>query len=398
MIARLFHTVLVAAALAALAAPLRAEDLRELSTVGRAADASEARALDDAFSAAVERVLGELLTPDALRRHGELLRRELVARPRRYVASYTVQQRRAVEGALALRVLVRVDRDRVREALVARGIDPAAGSAPAGDTGRPPLVVLLKATAGEETVTTFGSTGGDGGAAGRAAARELETRGFDVTSAAGTRAPTETGETGDSLLPLGDDAAAALAGELGAGGALVVGVQAAGDGPIRGTRLRGAVARASVRVIDARSGALVARIASEGSGYGADEVAAAGAAQEEAIAAALVAVEQALRAYWPIPVAAGEHTLVGIRGAVTWSPVAAVIQRLASTPGVIAVHPRRVRGDRVVLAVETRLRPEEIVAAVRRARLVRGQVAARVARGGVDVVVAGDSKFSVLED
>jgi hypothetical protein len=252
----------------------------------------------------------------------------------------------------------------------------AAGPAHAGDasapaSGRPSAVLLLVATTPDGTVATFGQSGADGGAAGGALARELEALGFRLRSAAGQTVAV-TGEGNSSLLPVGDQAALDLARKVGAAAAWVVGINVKADGVIRGTRLLGAAGRGQVRLLDVQSGNTVASAEIDGAGYdGALDRAAAAAARD--VAERLVReVEPEAARRWPSGSSGGAAIAVEVRGARRWSSIAAIIQRLGTTEGVLAVHAREVRRGRVVLGVETRLAAAKVAAAVERARLPSG--------------------------
>ena len=270
----------------------------------------------------------------------------------------------------------------------------------AGDDTLPPAskpgaVLLLVATMPDGTVATFGQSGGDGGAAGAALARAVESLGFKLKSAAGQPVAVTTESGGGSLVPLGDQAALDIARKVGAGAAVVVGVQVKPDGGIRGTRLLGAAGRGQLRLLDVQSGAAVASADLEGAGFDAALDKAAAAAARDIAERLMRAIEGPAGSRWPVsaPVASGGATVaVEVRGARGWSSVAAVIQKLGATEGVSAVHARDVRRGHIALAVETRLAARNLAAAVERARLPSGTVRATARGDGqVQVEIRGDS-------
>ncbi len=258
----------------------------------------------------------------------------------------------------------------------------------AGAQERAKIVVLLKATAGDSTVTTFGSTGADGGGAGRAIADELRAAGLEVVTAAGVQAPV-SGEGGDGGLPLDDRAALELARGVSASGAVVVGVDAAVEGSIRGTRLSGAAARASVRVLDVAGGSVVDDSSAKGAGWGDDAGSALGSAAVEATERAMRKVSRSIAKRWTQPRSAAAGTVVKIRGGSDWASIAAIIDKVAATQGVSAVH-LAVEPRKVDLYLDTALPLAELAAQIKRARLLRGSVATRVKDGEVQVKVSGD--------
>ena len=280
--------------------------------------------------------------------------------------------------------------------LVAVACTPAI--AHAGDEGppasKPGAVLLLVATTPDGTVATFGQSGGDGGAAGAALARAVEALGFTLKSAAGQPVAVTTEGGGNSLVPVGDQAALEVARKAGAGAAFVVGVHVKADGGIRGTRLLGAAGRGQLRLLDVQSGAAVASADLEGAGFDAALDRAAGAAARDIAERLVRAIEGPATSRWPVsaPASSGAFVTVEVRGARAWSSVAAIIQKLGATEGVSAVHARDVRRGHIALAVETRLAGRNLAAAVERARLPSGTVRA-TARGDsqVQVEIRGDS-------
>lgn len=383
----------------ALASTARADDgeqeavLASGEAVG-SGDAVRTRALDTAFATAVTQVARGMLSAEARRQSDATLRDQIYRRARLYVAKYQVVDERSVEGTLRVQVMVTVDRDKLRQAFVANGIDtdPVAAPPAAGGGNRPKLVILLKATTGERTETTFGTTGGDGGAVGRKVAADLRGQGFDVVSAAGVQAPVEQGESAEGLL--GDDAALELARTAGAGAALIVGVRADPEGRVRGTAFAGATATAAVRLIDVRVGKAVAKGSAPGGGYAESADGALAAAAAQAIDRASAEVGLALTRHWPPARIATGHKPVKIRGATTWAAIAGIIDRLAATRGVKAVHPARVDRGRVDLAIDSSLSPAEIAAQIKKARLPSGSLATTVKGGEVLVKVSGDSRYA----
>jgi hypothetical protein len=370
-----------------------AEDLASIDVGGAAEGAGEGvkqKALDAAFGEAIDKVLRAMLPGDVRTRHKKVLRDDIERRARLYVGSYKILDERRIEGELRLQVTVKVDRDKIRAALAELNIDAEAGGS--GGGSRPRVVVLLKYSESASTSTTFGSTGGDGGAGGRAFSAELRSHGFDLIDATKTQAP--LGEATDSRLPLGDDAAIELARQLGAGGAFIVGIDTAAEGPVRGTRLVGAAGKASVRVVDTRSGKVIASESIDGAGFGDDADAAIASAASELSTRVLLGVGAAVVRHWPPTRAKSDQLEVRIRGARTWGAIAEIIRQLGATNGVRSVHALRIEGGRIDLAVDATVSAKKIASQIKKAKLRRGRAAVKIDGDRILVKVSGDSRFS----
>jgi hypothetical protein len=140
---------------------------------------------------------------------------------------------------------------------------------------------------------------------------------------------------------------------------LIVAAVVEDDGKIRGTRWRGAQARAAVRLLDVATGSVIAEAG--------DLAAAAHAATPaEALAeaarrlAVIDAAGAALVRRWPAPLDVGDGVVLAVHDAPSWAAIDAITRTLSATPGVQGVTPRHFRRWRVVLDVATRLRTEEI--------------------------------------
>jgi len=267
----------------------------------------------------------------------------------------------------------------------------------AGDeapSGRPSAVLLVVTTTPQGTVATFGQSAGDGGAAGAALARAVEGLGFRVRSAGGQSIAISSEGGGNSLIPVGDQAALDVARKVGAAAAFVVGINVKADGPIRGTHLVGAAGRGQLRLLDVQSGNAVASAEADGGGFDAALDRAAAAASRDITDHLVRAIEGQATSRWPAaaPAGSGSFVAVEIKGAHAWGAVAAIIQRLGATEGVAAVHARDVRRGRILLAVDSKLAARNLAAAVERARLPSGTVRATASGDGKIVVeVRGDT-------
>jgi len=353
-------------------------------------DTARTRAIDDAFARALEQFLSEELTRTQRRRHAKALRQRIVRRARLFVAAFGVEEESVVEGRLRVRVAAQIDRAKVRTVLEEIGIEDRSGGG--ASRSRPAVALLMHATIGDKTTTSFGESGGDGGIAGRRFARELGERGFRLADATGVAAPVSRDPAAG--LPVDDRGAAALCRTIGAGGAFVVGISLGDRGTIRGTRLFGAESVARVRVV-AESGKLVGKSETRGAGFAETVPGAAAAAARDAAAQAAIAVLPAAERFWPAPRATDDAMQVVVRGAHTWAAIEAVVAQLASSRGVSRVNIRRVRSGEVALAVDTTMKSAQIAAVVSATRLAEGNLSA-TSRGqaAVEAVVRTDQPDS----
>jgi hypothetical protein len=371
----------------------RASDLVVIRIAGEARGSGKdarTQALDRAFARAVSQALDELASPELKStRRTEL--DALVRRARRYVTSYQVLDERTVGAALQVHVAVTIDRELLRAAVAELTSASTTAAATTGKSGLPVAVLLLKYSSPDATVATFGSAAGNGGAGGIAFAAQVAELGFRTVVARGH--PPVTREGGDDALPLSDTAAVAVAREVGAAVAFVAGVVAESDGKVRGTRLDGAQARAEVRVLDVRSGDVIARSSAQAAGFGARFARAAEAACLELARRSISVVSGAVIARFPAAPAPREQLVVDMQGMRSWNPVSLVIRRLAGTPGIHAVNPR-IETDRVHIGIATSMTATQVTNSLQTVRLPTGQLSASGQSGRVTVVVTGDEPFT----
>lgn len=387
-----FAVVIVAAS----GGDARADDRPTFEVSGTAegrGDEARTRALDQAFAEAIEEALVEVLGADTAAQKKAELQAKIVRRSRLYVASYKVFDERVVEGETRLQIRARVDIEKLRSALEDIGVwsaDPEDEAPPDSAGPRPKVAVFLAMSTEAGSVTTFGSSGTDDIGAAKAAVRELHERGFELVSAAGTRVErVAVGDESDGL-PLADASAADLARKLGAGAALIIGLVTSDDGRIRGTTFAGAAASGQARLLDVGSGRSLATEQISRGGWGSSpEVAFDRAAASAAMVLARGLADIAAR-QWPAVIATDERVAVRVRGAKKWASISAIIQQLAITRGVDAVHPREVRGDRVTLGLDTELPVTALIAAIRSSRLRVGSLSAKQEGDAINVVIRGD--------
>lgn len=369
-------------------------------------DAARGRAVDQAFATAVQRALASLVSDKDREAHRDELDKGVVRRARLFVASYRVTSEKADGGRTQVAVSATLDLDKLRAALAELKVPVAAGAtgqlgasfSPSGGGGGPSAVLLIVVSTPDGTVANFGRGGGDGGAAGDALGRELQSLGLTVRSPRGQQVAVTTGEgAGGSLLPVGDEAAVDLARRVGAGSAWVVGMDVRADGVIRSTRLQGAAGRGKLRVIDVERGEVIAEAEADAAGFDRAVDQAAAVAARELAQRLTRAVSSKVSERWSAPASTGgPQVVVRVRGAHSWASIGALIHKLGSTSGVDAVHAREVVRGRVALGVETRLAPARVAAALLQARLPAGTIAAQ-ARGErqVDVEIRGDTTTPV---
>lgn len=261
----------------------------------------------------------------------------------------------------------------------------AEGSARAGDRAR--VALLAKITTPKGTSASFGRDGAAAGPIIRAMLEHIDALGFEHLSTSDFAPTLGSPPQG---LPVDDRVATELAAKVGAGIVIVAGIRAESSGRVRGTQLHGAKARLRLRILDVSTGQRVFEGDSAEGGYAASS----GPAAESAVLGALGQVREpmarTLERHWPAPVARRGVDVV-VSGAMRWGSVSAVLQRLAATRGVEAVHLMAARLAQVVLSVEHVGDPAELVASMRRTRLSTGVLSARQTARGVEVKVRGDA-------
>jgi hypothetical protein len=347
-------------------APLFAET-RDVEARGEAAAggvSARVQAIDAGLAEALGTTLAEVVPAAQRRTHARAINDRIVRRARLFVSGFRVLEQTENAGRLRLRLVARVDMDKLRDALDELGVELAEPST----ATRPKMIVLVHATIGDDTAASFGERGQDGGPAGKALVRALGELGFDIVNAAGRGVPVSR-ETPRGL-PLSDQAAAELARQAGAGGAFVVGLRAEPDGPIRGTAQAGARGRAAIRVLDLAGRASVVTSAEiTGAGFADSLDQALAAAAADLIARLVLAVAPHLAERWPPALSTGDEMLVEIDGVSGWQQVRPLVQHLAGTRGVNRVWPRHLGRHGVILGVATSMDRRRVAAALRRATL-----------------------------
>jgi hypothetical protein len=371
----------------------RAEDIATYEMDGDAAAGGQdprVAALDEAFARATQAAVQELVEPDVRKANKQTLDREIVARARKWVASFKVTKDTTSDGRRELTVMVRIDRDLVRARLGELGIAiAAAGEVKAAAQG---VVVLMRISDPADVRATFGA----------AAQKELPGIGALAAALRGAgmavkRAPASgpAVKRGDGL-PLDDDEAEALAAEAKADVAAVVGVSVGEAVPVRGVALPGVLVTAHVKLIPRGGKPLghgIAAVAARGS-----EASVVEAAIERALVAAAADVVPPPKQTLGQAVAfRGDDTPVADEGVVLvrlapktpWGLVLAEQRYLAGAKGVQRALVRRLSPGGWVIGVTTTESIERIAAIARRAPASGTTAKVKIVGNIVEVALSG---------
>jgi len=311
------------------------------------------RALDAAFASAVTEAVADLAGKNA-RAQAAAVDREIVRRARRYVASFAVTTERPGADRVEVDVDVRIDRDKVRARLLELGVvlldaPPVEPSLPAIQTRAATVLYRVTGVAGVQASFGVAATADLPGVDALTAA--VAQRGYRaVAASAAGPAPDADGD-----LPVDDDSARALAADVQADAALVVGVAVGAPGAVRGTPLTAVPVRAWLRLVEVRGGAAPTAAAIATAAWGNDgslalaaAIKASGALATRAFGAAPAPVAAAAAP----PLVAARGVTVRVVGPGAWQAAALVRADLAAAPGASAVGVAGVGADVVALGVE----------------------------------------------
>ena len=375
-----------------------AGDTRLETGDGAQPDLQEARvrAIDVALADAIGQALADLIDERARRDHRKTLNRDIVRRARRYVARIKVIKEGVADDRYQVQVEAHIDLDRLRGKLEELGIENSADPQAAESRPRPQVTILAHSALGETVETTFGEQARPDGAVGQALSTLLHGKGFQVIPATGAEVP--AARERPARLPLTDEGAAAIARSVSAGGVLVVGVEARPKGTIRATSLSGAVARATVRVLDVSEDtpAMVAQADVQAAGYGESPEKALTHASAEAARRAVLQIAAQLVAFWPLEQARDNAIAIEVRGYRDWSDIRALTRHLGSTHGITRVWPQKLGRRGVVLAAVTDIGRRRLASAIRRAPLRDASV--KTAARGRGVLVTIKPHMDSFED
>lgn len=347
-------TLVLAAALAA--APAAADPIVTYRSEGSAAaDDAEprTRALDAAFASAVTEAVADLAGKNA-RSQAAAVDRDIVKRARRFVASFAVSREGPRGDRFELEVEVRIDQGKVRERLLELGValrdEPPAEPPPPPAVQRRRATVLYRVTGLGTPVASFGAAARTDLPGADALAAALERGGYTpVPASAAGPPPDDEGE-----LPVDDLGARALAADVKADAALVVGVAVGAAGPVRGAPLHAVPVRAWLHLVDVKTNRTLREAAVVTGAWGDREraplEAATGAAAAIAARAFGGAAPAAAAAEAPA-ITASSGVTVRVVGAGAWTAASLIRADLAKAPGITAVGYAGVGRDSVVLAV-----------------------------------------------
>ncbi len=274
-------------------------------------------------------------------------------------------------------------------------IQSAIGTVHAGEPTTPTtptIVILLQVHAPDGTIASFGTAGTDEIVPYSSIRRALLGRGFSIVSAAGVAVTRVGGAEDTDANVLSDASAGDLARQLGADTAIIVSMVGTAEGRIRGTALRGAVVSGEARMLDVADGRILMTASGKGADFAKNDSSAIEKASRKSgdILAEALGTEASKR--WAPPLAVDNRLTIVVKGATSWASVSAIMHRLATSAGVAAVHPREVRGNKVILAIDTELPASKMASLVRGARLFVGSLSTTVKDDVVMVSVQGDAR------
>lgn len=264
------------------------------------------------------------------------------------------------------------------------GMASLASSARAeGAAAAPRALLLLKTSSAGGTTANFGRSATEG-LMSRALKEPFKKLGIAFVSAKELTPSVGEAEAG---LPVSDGSAAEMARQAGASIAVIVGIRAQSQGPIRATPFLSQKASLRLRVIDVVTGdvAFDTRLSAYGYHYHKSEGQGARLAMAKAIARANEKLLPEIRTRWSSAKAKGKALIVTVSGADSWRPLAAILQRLAMTKGVESVHAIEIGRDRVRLAVSSRQSISSLIANLRRTRIYNGTIAVTVSGNAIAI-------------
>jgi hypothetical protein len=379
-----------------LAGVARAEDIVAYEAEGEAPTAGSdphLAALDDAFARAVGSALADVVPADALAQRKADINKEIVGHSRLWVASYHITRDETNDDRRQLVVSVRIDRDKLRDAIAKLGIatkDTAAGPAPA--EGARPVVVLLRVQTPKGMRADFGEVA------------DKDVPGFGVLSNAlrdAGMAVKKPGAPGAAPrpadLPLEDGEADAYADAAKADLVAVAGVTVGAPVLVRGQADPAALVTAHVKLYERRDHKLVGQGAAMAAARG-DDAGAIAYGADHALTAALADVippqpKKLAQAGGyrgdDTPVGEGGVVLVRLPGKTAWNLVLGEAKYLAGAKGVKAATLRRLSPSGWVIGVTTSESLDKVAQIARRAPTSDTTAAVKIVGSVVEVNLAG---------
>ena len=244
-------------------------------------------------------------------------------------------------------------------------------------------VLLMAAQSEQGTVVTYGQNGRESGPLSRAIAAPFEKAGIELVST--KTLPMSPASDSRPGLPMGDSSATSIARAAGAEIAIVVGIVASSEGPLRATELVGQAVSVQIRVLSVASGRSVFDGKSRAASYGREATMARAQGSSKAIAKATRGLVGTLMEQWPSRRETEGRLSLSITGADGWRAIAAIIRSLAATRGVTGVHALQIHPERVVLSLQSQQGAAQVVASLRRARIHNGSLTVQLS--GTSLVV-----------
>ena len=345
-----------AIALALVAAAAAADPVVTYPSAGAVAtDDAEPRthALDAAFASAVTEAVADLAGKNA-RAQAAAVDREIVKRARRFVASFAVTREGPRSDRFEIEVDVRVDHGKLAARLVELGVvlrDPDVRTPEPPAVARRRATVLYRVLGVGPAAATFGAAARGDLPGLEVLQAALERGGYTVVAATAAGPPPDDG----GELPVDDQSARALASEVGADAALVVGVEVGAIGPVRGAPLHAAPVRAWLHLVDVKAGGKTVEATIAAGAWGDRERTPVAAAQ---VAAAAIAARAFGASAGPTaaptdspPITASSGITIRVVGAGAWTAAGLIRADLARSPGVTSVGYAGVGRDAIALAV-----------------------------------------------
>ena len=377
-----------------LAVPAYAEDIASYEVEGEAdAAAGDPRvaALDEAFGRAVSSALADVLDAESRKANKPVLDKEILGRARLWVAKFSVSKDTTAEGRRQLTVVVRVDRDKMRERLEALNIR-SAGPPPDATlpTGAQKAVILLRVSDGERVRASYGMAASQDLPGLGALAAQLRKSGLAVQRAPVTGTVRTTGD-----LPIDDQEADTLGVQAKVESVAIAGVSVGPPVAIRGVPSDGVLVTAHVRLVGKGKklvGQGIAAAAARGT-----EAAVIAAAIERALVAAAEDVVPTKQTIGQAGSFTGDDTPIGEPGVVLvrlpaktpYALVAAELKYLAGAKGISRAVLRRLSPGGWVIGVSTTESVQKIASIAKRAPSATSSANVKVVGDIVEVSLSG---------
>jgi len=380
-----------------LAGVARAEDVVAYEAEGEALAAGadpRAAAIDDARRPTVSTALAELVPADVRAQHKAELDKEIVGHARRWVPGFAVTKDETNDDRRQLVLSVRVDRDKIREALGKLGIATQDTAPHGSEPSARNAVVLLRVATPKGMHADFGESA-DKDVAGLAViTNALRDAGINVKRSMGPGAAPHPGD-----LPLDDVDADAYADAAKVDLVAVAGVTVGPLVLVRGQADPAALVTAHVKLYERKDHKLVGQGAAMAAARG-DDAAAIAYGADHALAAAMADVippqPQKLAQAGGYhgddsPVAESGVVLVRLPAKTPWNLVLAEQKYLAGAKGVKSASLRRLSPAGWVIGVTTADSADKIAATARKAPTSDSTVTVKIVGSVVEVGLTGSA-------